>query len=299
MVNGCVSETPCKPLEGRWNRTEIMTYAYSVPVLMYHHVSPAGGFISVSPENFESQLKWLAEHGYRALTTTEFIDHLEGRKPAPARSVLITFDDGYLDNWIYAYPLLKRHGYHATFFIVTGQIGDGPVRDVMPQEDTISHQECEMRLAQGRSDSVMLRWSEILAMREGGYAEFHSHTHTHTRWDRVEAAHKNERMREELQQSREALLAHLGDVSDQLCWPQGYFDADYQRIAAEAGFTYLYTTEAFGQNRAGDDPAHIHRFAVRNTHGASVGRRIRIAEGRLIGPLFHAWKRWRRDRKKN
>lgn len=271
-----------------------MSSAHSVPVLMYHHVSPAGGFISVTPEHFDSQLAWLARHGYRALTTAEFIDHLEGRRLAPARSVLITFDDGYLDNWIYAYPLLKRHGYHATFFIVTGQMGEGPVRDAMPAEDIVPHQECEARIEQGRTDSVMLRWSEVRAMRDGAYAEFHSHTHTHTRWDLVDAANKNARMRDELQHSREALLTQVGEASEQLCWPQGYFDADYQRIAHESGFRYLYTTEAFGQNRPGDDPAHIHRFAVRNTHGASVGRRIRMAEGRFIGPLFHAWKRWRR-----
>ena len=275
-----------------------MTYAHSVPVLMYHHVSPAGGFISVTPENFDSQLAWLAKHGYRALTTAEFLDHLSGRQPAPARSVLITFDDGYLDNWVYAYPLLKRHGYHATFFIVTGQLGEGPARNAIPAEDIVPHQECEARIAQGRADSVMLRWEEVRAMRQGGYAEFHSHTHTHTRWDLTDAPNKNEHMREELRLSRETLLARLGEVSEQLCWPQGYFDADYQRIAFEAGFRYLYTTEAFGQNRRGDNPAHIHRFAVRNTDGASVGRRIRVAEGRFIGPVFHAWKRWRRSLRK-
>ncbi|MCB5364836.1 polysaccharide deacetylase family protein [Pusillimonas sp. CC-YST705] len=276
-----------------------MIYAHSIPVLMYHHVSPAGGFISVTPENFDSQLAWLAQHGYRALTTDEFADHLSGRRLAPARSVLITFDDGYLDNWIYAYPLLKRHGYHATFFVVTGQLGEGPVRTEMPAHDTVSHQECEARIAQGQADSVMLRWSEVKAMRDGGYAEFHSHSHTHTRWDRVEAANKNQRMREELEQSREAFLAHFGEASEHLCWPQGYFDADYQRIAQEAGFRYLYTTEPFGQNLVGGDASHIYRFAVRNTHGASVGRRIQVGQGRVVGPLFHAWKRWRRAAKRS
>ncbi|OYV48138.1 MAG: hypothetical protein B7X10_03535, partial [Burkholderiales bacterium 21-58-4] len=94
--------------------------------------------------------------------------------------------------------------------------------------------------------------------------------------------------------SRAALQANLGEVSEHFCWPQGYFDADYVRIAQEEGFRYLYTTQAFGQNRPGTDPASIYRFAVRNTSGGSFGRRIQIAAHPIVGPLFNHWKRWQR-----
>src|SRR3546814_10667485 len=135
-------------------------------------------------------------------------------------------------------------------------------------------------------------------MRDSGVMEFHIHTPTHTRWDQDERAHeKNSLMAQELAQSRAALQAHLGGVSEHLCWPQGYFDADYINVAHEAGFRYLYTTRAFGQNRAGTNPAGIYRFAVRNTSGPSLGRRIRIAAPPLLGPLFHRWKLWRRARR--
>src|SRR5690606_32617953 len=145
-------------------------------------------------------------------------------------------------------------------------------------------------------DEVALRWDEIRAMRDSGLIEFHSHTHTHTRWDLgPEAADKNARMADELAQSRATLSEHLGEVSEHFCWPQGYFDPDYVRIANDAGFRYLYTTDAFGQNRAGGDPAHICRFAVRNTTGASVGRRIAVAAHPIIGPVFNRWKRWKRS----
>src|SRR3546814_10209137 len=103
-------------------------------------------------------------------------------------------------------------------------------------------------------------------------------------------------MAQGLAESRAALQAHLGGVSEQLCWPQGYFDADYINVAHEAGFRYLYTTRAFGQNRAGTNPAGIYRFAVRNTSGPSLGRRIRIAAHPLLGPLFNRWQLWQRAR---
>ncbi len=268
----------------------------TVPVLMYHHVSPAEGMITTSPSNFEDQLLWLRRRGYRSLTSSEFAGHLKG-VPVPARSVLITFDDGYLDNWVYAYPLLKKYGYTALVFLVTAWMHDGPARKQLGQgelPETPSHRDCEALIAQGRSDEVALRWSEIRAMRDDGVVEFHSHTHTHTRWDLTEPSEKNERMAQELALSRDALQTHLGSVSEHFCWPQGYFDADYVGLAQEAGFRYLYTTQAFGQNRAGTDPAHIYRFAVRNTSGNSVGRRIQVAAHPLIGPLFNKWKLWKR-----
>lgn len=278
-----------------------MSVASTVPVLMYHHVRPGAGMIATTPEHFEDQLKWLAKNGYTTLTTAQFARHLQG-EGVPRRSILLTFDDGYLDNWVYAYPLLKKYGFKATIFLVTSWIQDGPLRPILGQEglpDTPEHRACEVLIEQGRSDEAALRWSEIRAMRESGLIEFHSHTHTHTRWDLSErAAAKDALMSHELAQSRAALATHLGEVSDHFCWPQGHFDADYVRIAQAAGFRYLYTTQAFGQNKAGSDPANIYRFAVRNTTGASVGRRIRIAAHPVIGPLFNGWKKWQRSRRR-
>lgn len=273
----------------------------TVPVLMYHHVSPVEGMITSSVANFEDNLKWLSKRGYRSLTSDEFAGHLEGR-PVPPRSILITFDDGYLDNWVYAYPLMQRYGFTGIIFLVTSWIGDGPVRPHLGQNalpETPSHHDCEDRIEQGRADEVMLRWSEIEAMRADGVFEFHSHTHTHTRWDLgPEKAAKNEHMARELADSRRTLQERLGGVSQHFCWPQGYFDEDYIHLAQEAGFRYLYTTQPFGQNKAGSDPARIYRIAVRNTTGNSVGRRIVVAAHPLIGPVFNRFKLWKRNRRR-
>ncbi|MFA7436863.1 polysaccharide deacetylase family protein [Castellaniella sp.] len=274
-----------------------MTREPIVPVLMYHHVTPAGGDINVTPAHFRDQLQWLQAHGYRSLTCHQFADHLAGRKPAPRRSILITFDDGYLDNYVHAWPLLKAFGFHGVIFLVTGWVGEGAPRAHAgtsgPVPYTPTHAEFKRLRAQGDTDAFALRWSEIERMRASGVCEFHSHTHTHTRWDLLEGD-KNAHMREELAQSRASLQARLGEVSDHLCWPQGYFDADYVRIAQEAGFRHLYTTRAFGRNRPGSDPTMIFRFAVRNTTGASVGRRIRVAASPWMAPVFNGWKRFKR-----
>ncbi|KOF53961.1 MULTISPECIES: polysaccharide deacetylase family protein [unclassified Achromobacter] len=274
--------------------------APNIPVLMYHHVTPAGGMIAATPQVFEDQIARLARAGYQSLGTDEFSLFLAGGS-VPERSVLITFDDGYLNNWIYAHPVLQRYGMRAVLFTITGWIGDGPARPhagqggVLPP--TPDHHACKQLIAEGRTDEVMLRWSEIEAMRAAGTFEFHSHTHTHTRWDRVcgqDAAAKRGHIEEELRVSRDTLARRLGQASDHLCWPQGYFDADYLEAAREAGFRHLYTTDPFGQNRPGADPEHIYRFAVRNQGGAWLNRRIWLSRHPFWGPRYHAWKAWKK-----
>ena len=276
-----------------------MKTAHCVPVLMYHHVSPSAGSITTSPQNFESQISGLARAGYHALSTQEFAGFL-ARKPVPEKSILITFDDGYLDNWVHAHPVLQRHGMRAVLFLITGQIGEGQARACAGQGDTLpvtpDHLQCKALVASGLTDPVMLRWSEVLAMRAAGTFEFHSHTHTHTRWDLASATRDEAltHLTQELALSRATLQQKLGEVSDHFCWPQGYFDAGFVRLAQQAGFKYLYTTVTHGQNLAGGDPAHIFRFAVRHRGSFWIRQRTWLASHPVIGPLYNRWKSWKR-----
>lgn len=271
----------------------------SVPVLMYHHVRPNAGMIACTPEHFESQLIWLKKNGYHSLSLNEFAQHLSGIDVGKA--VLITFDDGYLNNWVYAFPLLKKYGFKATIFLVTSWLNQGDIRPnadmTGPLPECPDHHQCEKRINAGHSDAVVLRWSEVKAMKASGLVEFHSHTHTHTRWDKTSPQEKNSKMLWELACSRETLQDQLGSVSNHLCWPQGYFDADYIDIAQKLGFKYLYTTQAFGRNTSVTPANHIYRFAVRNRPGKTLGKRIRASHHPLIAPFFNSFKQWHRARR--
>jgi peptidoglycan/xylan/chitin deacetylase (PgdA/CDA1 family) len=177
--------------------------------------------------------------------------------PLPAKSVVLTFDDGYLDNWVHAHPVLQQHGFTALNFLVTGWIGAGPPRPnagsakVLPH--LLSHHEGAQAIEAGQADRAILRWSEIDAMRSAGTYEFHSHTHRHVRWDQLMPNQHEKRaaLERDLRDARTA-LSRLGQVSDHLCWPQGYYDDDYQAVAAAAGFRYFYTCE-MGQNVPGQN----------------------------------------------
>ncbi len=79
--------------------------------------------IAISEEAFEAHLTYLHEHAYRALSLEQAIDDINGRQEAPARSVLLTFDDGYSDTVRTALPLLQKYGMRATLFVISAYVG--------------------------------------------------------------------------------------------------------------------------------------------------------------------------------
>lgn len=99
-----------------------------LPVLQYHSVSSDGVYrtpsIAVSPALFERQMAFVAAH-YRLVSLDDVVDCIERRRPFPPRAVAITFDDGYLDNYTAALPILRRHRLTATFFVTAGPVVRG------------------------------------------------------------------------------------------------------------------------------------------------------------------------------
>ena len=264
--------------------------ARALPVLMYHHVTPNDGLVTVAPATFRRQMAWLARHGYRSVGCRDLEGFLAGA-PLPAKSVLITFDDGYLDNYVHAHPVLAEFGLHAALFLVTGWIGDdgkprrhAGVGGALPA--CPDHRTAKAAIDAGRADEVMLRWSEIEVMQAAGTFEFHSHTHAHTRWDKTvaDATEREARLATDLAASRATLAAHCGD-SAHLCWPQGHYDDGYKRVARNAGFRYLYTVRK-GINTPGTAPDEIGRVVVKDRAGAWFASRLFVYRQPALGGLY-------------
>lgn len=91
---------------------------------MYHRVWPGmADSLTITPEKLEEQWNWLKAQGYSTLSLQQYLDIATGRQTTyPGKSLLITFDDGYLNNLTYAYPLLQKLGWQATFFIIGGTL---------------------------------------------------------------------------------------------------------------------------------------------------------------------------------
>jgi peptidoglycan/xylan/chitin deacetylase (PgdA/CDA1 family) len=260
--------------------------ARSVPVLMYHHVSTSPGMITVTP----AQMAYVASAGYRTLSAAELARFLAG-EPVPPKSIVVTFDDGYLDNWVHAHPVLQRHGLNAICFLVSGWPGEGAPRataahasdgTVNELPHLLNHREGELAIEAGCADDAVLRWSEIDATRRAGTFEFHSHTHCHVRWDQVAGnrSEKRAKLRDDLLVARTTLQERLGGVSDHLCWPQGYYDDDYREVARETGFRHFYTCHPGGNPSSKRTQTHaersINRLEVRDRPALWLASRLWI-----------------------
>jgi peptidoglycan/xylan/chitin deacetylase (PgdA/CDA1 family)/glycosyltransferase involved in cell wall biosynthesis len=111
---------------GSWEALQ-SEFGRRLPVLLYHHVGPLPPGpdldLTVSPERFERHVRWLARRGYTGICPSDWVRWRREGKGLPAKPVLLTFDDGYADLVKYALPVLRRHGFGAAVYIVTGQLG--------------------------------------------------------------------------------------------------------------------------------------------------------------------------------
>ena len=104
-------------------------FTVRVPILEYHRVKPPAGesgaaaSLIVPPQLFAAQMDALGAAGWRTITMGQLGDDLRLGLQPPPKTFVITLDDGYEDGYQYAYPVLSRHGFVATFFVIAGQIG--------------------------------------------------------------------------------------------------------------------------------------------------------------------------------
>lgn len=162
----------------------------SLPVLLYHSISPWTNSISVDPDVFESHLAAMTAAGWRGVTLAEAAAHIREGRELPGKTALITFDDGFLDNHVFAAPLLRKHGHHGVIFAVTGRIVD----EEMPRPtlddvwngfvDMTDLPQVQNPVRKG-ADGLRVRrelffsWKEARAMEASGSLRVEGHSHHH------------------------------------------------------------------------------------------------------------------------
>ncbi len=97
---------------------------YVVPILMYHRFGYKESSLFVTPENFRRQMAYLKEKNYQVISLDELVKGIKNERKFRKKTLVITIDDGYQDNFTVAYPTLKKHGFPATIFIVSYSISN-------------------------------------------------------------------------------------------------------------------------------------------------------------------------------
>jgi peptidoglycan/xylan/chitin deacetylase (PgdA/CDA1 family) len=177
----------------------------TVPILAYHRFGNKDGKMIVTPEAFATQMKFLADNGYRVVRLSELTDFLAGKRGLPSRAVVITIDDGFASIYEHAYPILKKHGFPATVFVYTDFIG---ARDA-------------------------LTWAQMREMIASGLVDIQSHSKSHESLamplaGESDAAYRK-RLDNELKASREILQRNLPTRVSIFAYPYG----DSSAIAVE------------------------------------------------------------------
>lgn len=226
-------------------------------------------------------MRYLAQSGWNTVGLEAVARFLAG-EALPKKSVVVSFDDGYFDNWHYAAPILQAFDLKAVLFLASGWIGQGSVRK---SGDTPNHRACMKAISEGDL-SCMMNWEEVRTAQQLGMFEFHSHTHTHTRWDKKYAAsaQKITALRDDLYASKATFCKELGEISEHLCWPQGYFDDEYVHTANALGFHYLYTTQ-LGTTLPHSAPCYLPRIVVKEKSAHWLKQRLFL----YSNPTLSAW----------
>lgn len=187
-----------------------------IPILTYHSVDSNGSVISVSKEIFRDQISCLADQGYKTISLKTFIESLKNGSRQNKREVVLTFDDGYRNNYTSVFPILKKHDFTATIFLPTGFIGKTAK---WGEKSSISKM-------------PLLSWEEIKEMSEANM-DFGAHTINH-----IDLTSASEiRMKEEIAGSKKIIEDSLGKPVDFFCYPYGKTSPKVEAIVRNLGFS--------------------------------------------------------------
>lgn len=219
-----------------------------VPVLLYHAFTDSGerDVYVLSRRSFARQMWLLALLRYRLISAGELVSHLREHRVPARRSAVVTIDDGYADNFEIAFPILRRHGFAATIYLVSERLG----KDNDWSSDGA---------ATGRP---LLPQDAIRSMQENGI-EFGSHTLTH----RSLPDASEEVARREIEESRTGLETILMKPTTTFAYPYGQLDNRVAAAVGRAGYLGAYASHIPLAATLGDDPLQIPRIEVRGEDG--------------------------------
>ena len=210
-----------------------------VPILVYHSIRPIMATdpqqlknYSVEPAIFEAQLQYLKDHGYTAISFDAFMDYLLNAVPLPEKPVVLTLDDGWENQYTYAFPLIKKYGMSATFFIFTNAMGH----------------------------KHFLTWEQVKDMADSGM-EIGGHTQSHPYLVKISDPKK---LVAEIAGGKKIIESHIGREITVFAYPFGQYDDAVVAAVKGAGYRAARTTRR-GAIQSGDNIYTLRATQVENS----------------------------------
>lgn len=214
---------------------------YTVPIIMYHQVGGAlsieGQLNAVSVKSFERQMKYLRKHGYHVISLDDLVQGINHGFQFSRNSVVITFDDGYEDNYSNAFPVLKKYAFPATIFMVSSSVGN----------------------------PGFLTWQQLLEMKDNRIT-IGSHTRSHSYLPDVKS---KEELWDEIVNSKKELEAGLGVEVDFFSYPSGGYSEEIKEMVIKADYKGACATNR-GYDRFNTGTFELKRIRINDSDNAIV-----------------------------
>ncbi|MDO8495004.1 MAG: polysaccharide deacetylase family protein, partial [bacterium] len=189
-------------------------------------------------KEFEKHMAYLAKHHFNVISISDLVGKLQRKEKIPAKTVVITIDDGYEDNYTHAFPILKKYKLPAGIFVATDLIG-------------------QFTTARKGTTMNKLGWSQMEEMLNSGLIEVFPHSHTHPKLDQLtpEFAEK------EVKVSRHTLENQLGKSLPIFAYPYGRYNREVIEILRNQGFEAAFTVKT-GRVHPGDNLFLLKRNSI-------------------------------------
>lgn len=261
VVAVCLCMVSGKTVQTVSNNTQTVQLA----VIMYHGLindENLQNTYMIDPDLFESDLKYLKENGYNTIVIKDLIDYFEKGTPLPENPVMLTFDDGYYNNYYYAYPLLKKYNAKA----IISPIGYTADAEQGTGEKNPAYSQCD--------------WNEYREMVKSGHVEIQNHTfnlHKNVNGRKGASIKSGEDYNsyhdlfvEDVSKFNDRMYEELGEKPTAFTYPFGAKSEETLKIIKEMGFkAALDCEEKITEITTPDDLYEIHRFLRPNNMSTS------------------------------
>lgn len=217
----------------------VNAFCLTVPVLLYHHIQPmeqayknGNQNLTVTPEYFETQMRYLAEHGYKTIPAHDLVQALLEKKQLLEKSIIITLDDAYADAFTYAFPIFRKYNVIGNIMVPTG-------------------------LMQGVN---YLTWDQLREITGSGLVFAYNHTWSHASLSNLPA----EQIEQEVLTAQQQLANQLGKAYSLISYPYGAYDDNVIAILKKHGFQAGFST-IHGTRQCDSDLMHLYRIHIGNS----------------------------------
>ena len=223
-----------------------------IPIFAYHNFEPTKkGSMTISTAKFEAQLQWLKSNGYTVIPLQEAADYLQGKiASVPAKSVVITMDDGRITVYTHALAIVKKYNIPVTLFIYPYIISREP---------------------------YAMTWEQLKELQQTGLFTIESHTETHPNFKQMKkhlsASAYEKFVQVELLKSKSTLDKKLGAQVNSLAWPFGIYNDYVEQAAAKDGYRMALTIGYRCASKA-DRAMAVPRYMLLETQDMSLFHRM-------------------------